>query len=81
MREMVKGKGGGAGSKKFTGKLDKKDIYTDYWEDDLQKVMTESMDHIDKLRKKKMPKHKGKRTLIIFDGESSENWEICSSQI
>lgn len=67
MKEMVKSKGGRGPEKKFTGKLDKKDIYTDYWEDDLQKVMTESMDHIDKLRKKKLPKHKGKRTLIIFD--------------
>jgi len=60
-------KAGKDGKKKWTGKLEKKDLYTDYWEDDLTKIMTETMGHLDKLRKKGHPKHKGKRTMILFD--------------
>lgn len=68
LKELAK-KGGKEESKgkKWTGRLQKKDLYVDVFEEDLAKVMKESMDHIDKLRKKGMPKHKAKRTLIVLD--------------
>ncbi|MGI9142978.1 MAG: DEAD/DEAH box helicase family protein [Fluviibacter sp.] len=56
-------------TKKWTGKLQKQDLYVDVFEEDLSKVMKESMDGIDKLRRKGITKHKAKRTLIVFDGE------------
>lgn len=55
------------GKKKWTGKLEKKDLYVDVHEEDLLKVMKESMDDIDKLRRKGITKNKAKRTLIVFD--------------
>lgn len=55
--------------KKFTGRLQKKDMFRDYDEDDLTRIMNETMDKIDKLRKKGWTKHKADRQLIIFDGE------------
>jgi hypothetical protein len=57
----------GKDGKKFTGKLEKKDMFIDVFEEDLAKVMKESMDGIDKLRKKGITKHKAKRTLIVLD--------------
>jgi hypothetical protein len=74
------------GKKKHTGKLEKKDLIVDVFEEDLQKVMKESMDHIDKLRKKGHPKHKAKRTLIVFDGELLCIWTrtvltLCSDLV
>lgn len=55
------------GSKKFTGKIPHKDFYSDYNEDDLQKIMTESMEEIKKFKKVGKTKHHADRQLIIFD--------------
>lgn len=68
--EFAKGdmaKSAGSKEKKFTGRLQKKDMFRDYDEDDLTKIMNETMDKIDKLRKKGWTKHKADRQLIIFD--------------
>lgn len=72
LEDIARNRGGakmarGGKTKKFTGKLEKKDLFVDVFEEDLSKVMKESMDSIDTLRKKGHAKNKAKRTLIVFD--------------
>lgn len=61
------GKKGKPKKQGFSGRMRKSDMYSHYEEEDLQRVMTEQMNSIRRLKRKGKSKHEADRTLLVFD--------------